>query len=114
MKQPHPKVTPADVDRVARRDFHTYDVAEVLGFLELYNDREPLRVRLAILKIAAGNREQLVYWIDAALLDYRDVLAAAEYPDYMRRVPSSGALPPEEEQRIIDSDWKQYQDWFNQ
>jgi hypothetical protein len=112
MKQPHPKVAAEDVERVARREFPTCDVVEVLGLVELYDDREPFRVRLAILKLAAGNIEQLMHWIDAALLDYRDVLAPAEYPGYLRRVPISGALPPEEEQGIIDNDWKQYQDWF--
>jgi hypothetical protein len=30
----------------------------------------------------------------------------------MKKVQHSGALPPEEEQRIIDLDWEQYQDWL--
>ena len=74
--------------------------------------REAHRVRLAALKLAAGNVEKLRYEIEGAKCDYRDVLAAAEYPSYMKRMSPSAALPTEEERRIIDADWKQYQDWL--
>jgi hypothetical protein len=52
--------------------------------------------------------------IEGAKSDYRDVLAAAEYPGYFRQVPGPGPgqVPADEEQRIIDADWKQYHDWF--
>lgn len=73
---------------------------------------EPHRVRLAALKLAAGSMERLRHEIEGAKRDYRDVLAPAEYPSYMKKVQHSGALPPEEEQRIIDLDWEQYQDWL--
>ena len=74
--------------------------------------REPERVRVAALKLASGNIERLRREVEAAKCDYRDVLVAAEYPDYFKLVPGPGEIPEEEEQRIIDADWKQYQDWF--
>ena len=74
--------------------------------------REPHRVRLAALKLAAGSIERLRSEIEGAKCDYRDALAYAEYPGYFKRVPRSGELPPKEEQRLIDADWKQYQDWL--
>ena len=115
-RQPTPNVTSADVERVVRRDFPVERVAEVLAMLGEYGtescQRETHRVRLAALKLAAGNIERLRYEIEGAKCDYRDVLGPAEYPGYCKRVPRAGALPPEEEQRIIDADWKQYQDWL--
>ena len=75
--------------------------------------RETDRVRLAVLKLAAGNMEKLRQGMETAKKDYRDVLAYAEYPGYMSRVPGPGARPPDEVRRIVDADWKQYQDWLS-
>jgi hypothetical protein len=54
-----PMVMPADVERIARRDFPAERVAEVLAMLNGYGNeswqREPDRVRLATLKLAAGS-----------------------------------------------------------
>jgi hypothetical protein len=114
--QPTPNVSSADVERIVRRDFPADRVAEVLGILNEYGQeswhREPDRVRLAVLKLASGSVERLRQEIDGAKCDYRDALAAAEYAGYLTKVPPSGALPAEEKQQIIDTDWKQYQDWF--
>ena len=114
--QPTPNVSSADVERVVRRDFPADRVAEVLALLGEYGTEswhsEPDRVRLAALKLASGSIEMLRQEIEVAKCDYRDVVVGAEYPDYLKRVPRSGALPPEQEQRIIDTDWRQYQDWL--
>jgi hypothetical protein len=114
--QPTPTVTNADVERIVRRDFPAARVEEVLAMLEEYGGeewhREAPRVRLAVLKLAEGRMDRLRYEIEGAKCDYRDVLSAAEYPGYCRRVPGPGKLPKKEEQRIIDADWKQYHDWF--
>ena len=114
--QPTPNVTSADVARIVSRDFPAGRADEVLAMVEEYGTErwhdEPHRVRLAVLKLAAGNIERLRREIEEAKRDYRDVLAPAEYPSYCRRVPGPGVVPPEEEQRIIDADWKQYQDWL--
>ena len=113
--QPIPNVTAADVERVVRRDFPADRVAEVRALLDEYGkekwEREPHRVRLAALKLAEGNVERLRGAIELAKRDFRDVVAPAEYPEYLRRVPRSGTLGAEE-RRVIDADWKQYQDWL--
>ncbi len=115
--QPTPKVTGADVGRVVCRDFPADNVKQVLSILGEYGveswHRESDRVRLAVLKLAAGNMERIRQGIEVAKRDYRDVLAAAEYPSYFLHVPLSGALPPDQEQRIIDTDWKQYREWLD-
>jgi hypothetical protein len=73
---------------------------------------KPTAFEFAALKLAAGSIERLRYEMEGAKCDYRDLLAAAEYPGYFKRVPGPGRSPVDEEQRIIDADWKQYQDWF--
>ncbi|MFN0059913.1 MAG: hypothetical protein ACKVX7_15760 [Planctomycetota bacterium] len=115
-EQPVPRVSDADVERVVRRDYATDRIPEVLAMLNEYGQerwqQEPARVRLAVLRLAAGNIARLRGEIESAKCDYRDVLAPAEYPNYFKRVSGVGSLPPAEEQRIIDADWKQYQDWL--
>jgi hypothetical protein len=114
--QPTPTVTGADVQRVVRRDFPADRVVEVLAMLDEYGaetwQREPHRVRLAALKLAAGDMKRLRYEIEGAKRDYRDVLGPAEYPGYTKRMFRIGKLAQHEQQRIIEADWKQYQDWL--
>lgn len=114
--QPHANVTQADLQRIVRRDFPADREAEVLAMLSEYGHekwhRERERVCAAILKLAAGSMEQLRVQVEAAKADYREVLGPAEYPGYEKRMFRMDRLPPEEQQRIIDADWKQYQDWF--
>src|SRR4051812_23774730 len=101
---------------IVRRQRQAPDRSSSVAMLDDYGretwQREPHRVRLAALKLAAGSVKRLRSQIEGAKCDYRDVLVAAEYPGYWKRVARSGALPPEEERRIIDADWEQYQDWL--
>ena len=114
--QPHPIVTAADVERIVRRDFPADRTVEVLALLDEYGEedwqREPDRVRLAALKLAAGDLERLRSEIEGAKRDYRDVLGPAEYPGYTQRMFRIAELPQDEQQRIIDADWSQYQEWL--
>ena len=116
MTQPTPQVSLADVERFVRRDFPGEAVADVLTALEEYGTedfhREKERVRLAVLKLASGSREKLRYEIEGAKCDYRDVLGPAEYPGYTKKMFRIDRLPEEEQKRLIDADWKQYQDWL--
>ena len=115
-EQPTPSVTHADVERVVRRDFPAGERAEVTKLLERYGTeswhRETDRVRLATLKLASGNIERLRREIEGAQVDYRDVLAAAEYPEYSKRVRGLSKLAADEIREIVATDWKQYQDWL--
>jgi hypothetical protein len=116
MTQPHPEVTSVDVERIVRRDFPAERVDEVLATLNEFGTkdwhRELDRVRMATLKLAAGNLEDLRGHVAAANMDYRDVLAEAQYPLYTKHWFHIKELPADEQQRIIDADWKQYQDWY--
>jgi hypothetical protein len=115
-EQPAPNVAAADVDRVVGRDYPAEQRSEVLGILQQYGIEkwhpEVDLVRLAVLKLAAGNVTQLHSHMEIAKIDYRDVLAAAEYPGYMKRDSVIDSLSPEERAEIIEDDWKQYQVWL--
>jgi len=75
--------------------------------------REHPRVQLAALKLAQGNFRRLRNYIDDAQRDYRDVLAAAEYPEYMKlSVSRISQLSRKERLLIINRDWEQYQRWL--
>ena len=106
--QPVPQVSSFDVERVARREFKN-DFTTVMALL---NDLETARIKLAVLKLADGSVEKLRSNIDSAKCDYRDVLAPAEYPEYCKRGFRVSEWPAEERSRIIESDWRQYEDWL--
>lgn len=114
--QPHANVTTADIERIVRRDFPADREREVLAMLNEYGtedwQREEERVRAAILKLSGGNMERLRGQVEAAKVDYREVLGPAEYPGYGKRWFRMDKLSLDEQQKIIDADWKQYQEWF--
>lgn len=116
LPQPHPDVSAADVERIVRRDFPPEQVHSVLAVLNEYGveewHREADRVRLAVLKLANRDSQQLRNWIGQAKMDYRDVLAPAEYPLYSKKWGRMDRMTEEEQKRIIDADWAQYQAWF--
>ena len=114
-KQLAPKVSRADVMRIVQRDFPQLPETDVLAVLDRYGtsdwQRERDRVQLAALKLANGDFDALREHVDVACSDYRDVLAAAEYPAYSRR----GWRTPfarGERAKISEADWSQYQTWL--
>ncbi len=114
--QPTPSVTAADVERVVRREFAPDQVSSVLAMLNEYGaeewQREPDRVRLAVLKLAKRNLQQVRYWLEQAKGDYRDVLGPAEYPLYGKKWGRMDRLSEEEQKKIVHSDWLQYERWL--
>jgi hypothetical protein len=111
-----PDVTAADVERVVRRDFPPDQVRNVLTMLSEYGvekwEREADRVRLAVLKLANRDLTQARNWIAQAKMDFRDVLSPAEYPLYSKKWGRMDRLTEEEQTKIIDADWAQYEKWF--
>jgi hypothetical protein len=121
LRQPIPSVTANDVERIVRRDYSETQIDSVMAVLKVYEEsasgrRERPRVQLATLKLADGHLEALRTCINTAVQDFRDVLGPAEYPEYSKQIAfRSQKTAPADEQRvqsIIDSDWKQYEDWL--
>jgi hypothetical protein len=105
------------VERIVRRDFPGEQFDSVMAVLNDYAagplPRECSRVELAALKLAQGDLDSLRHHIARAERDYRDVLAAAEYPEYMRAgMFQVRNLRRKEQQRIVSSDWDQYKAWL--
>jgi hypothetical protein len=114
--QPVPHVTAADIERVVHRDFPEAQVEDVLAILAEYGTeiwhKEKERVRLAALKLASGDLGKLRTAIDRAKLDYRDVLAPAEYPKFMQERIRLRRLRSRDRELIYTDDWQQYERWL--
>ncbi len=115
--QPIPDIKPEDIDRIVRRDFPESHYDAVLEILHEYGSekwhRDGWRVKAAVLKIANGKLHELRIAMDTAKRDYRDVLLAAEYPEYGRQtLYSARAFGRAEPDQVIDRDWDQYKAWL--
>ncbi|HXD41439.1 MAG TPA: hypothetical protein VN649_12790 [Ramlibacter sp.] len=68
-----------DVAAAAQAEFPGSDLPTVLAVLDLFgtepHEREKERVQLAILQLSGGSEDRLLYLVQAAKTDYRDVLA---------------------------------------
>ena len=113
MHQPVPDVSRFDVERIVHREFGDANASRALAILDEYksDSGSASRVQLAVLKLAAGDIVVLKREIETAKLDYRDVLAYAEYPRYTREI---GFHDVQEslKQVVIDDDWRQYDSWL--
>jgi hypothetical protein len=69
------------------------------------------RVRLAILKLAGKNLEQIQYYTLQACRDYRNILASAESPNQMAN-PYIRKNDPDRFAELVEEDKKQYRDWY--
>lgn len=88
------------------------EAQELLAQLQSYEEYEPPRVQLAILKLSNGDPAKLQGYIEAARLDYRDVLAWAEYPEQLRSGKTRYNTPLKEYEAILKADRQQYDDWL--
>ena len=74
------------------------------------------RVQLAVIKLSEGVRQKLADNIRAAIQDYRDVLAYAEFPKEMAAVHLFHFNMSADEQihakAILKSDREQYEAWL--
>jgi uncharacterized protein (TIGR02118 family) len=80
------------------------------------HEREPARVRLAILKLSGGQLARLAEMVVAAKRDYRDVLMWAEYPAEGQALwavaPDLSADQRAELERLRTEDRHQYEEWL--
>src|SRR5262245_5306302 len=112
-----PRVTRKDVLRVVRREFLADKRGTALELLDEYDPgpgcRGRARVQLAILKLSRGDIEQVRRYVRLAKVDFRDVIAPAEYPRFWE-VGFVGVdrMNPTEVRRLKRDDWRQYQAWL--
>ena len=70
------------------------------------------RTQLAVIKLSMGKFSKLEYFIDAAKVDWRDVLAWAEYPEELKN--PTWNMDVEEVKSIRARGRRQYLNWLNQ
>lgn len=108
------ELTPAFVEALVTRLFSLEVRAEAASVLAQYGtqsyEREEMRVRVAALKLSDGSIDRLRELIGSAKLDYRDVLAWAEYPEELRS--PTWRLSAAEQARIRTADRAQYLAWL--
>ena len=111
-EQPIPDVSSEDVDRILERDY-PQEAQEVLrNLIANFDVRDKERVALASLKIADGDLPRAEKALADAIEDSRDVIVAAEYPNYYRNVLRINDLPAEKLEKIYKEDWEQYSSWL--
>ncbi len=80
------------------------------------HEREIPRVRLAILRLSAGQLDRVREFVGFAKRDYRDVLMWAEYPEEGRSLwTASTRLSPEQQaelDEIRQRDQEQHAEWL--
>lgn len=92
-------------------DFTRRRVWKVLqGYGRESREREPERVRLAILKLAGSELRSVEKYTGYARDDYRTILAWAEHP----RQTQQWVMPDaDEKQRMIEADRSEYECWLH-
>ncbi|MFI4882529.1 MAG: hypothetical protein ACIAQU_08095 [Phycisphaerales bacterium JB064] len=75
-----------------------------------YNGNEQTRVWLAMIKLARGSMDELQSLASVAMVDYRDVIAMAEYPSAYRLMPETS---DEKLAAAKRADKTQYEAWLD-
>jgi hypothetical protein len=75
------------------------------------HEKETVRVRLDILKLAGTSLEDVKKWVGIAKKDYRDILASAEYPGEL--LAPTWRMPKDEVIKIQTTDRDQYKAWVS-
>lgn len=115
MEQKIPSISNDDINRIIKRDFPQLKPSEIEDVLKGYNsesERGKNRVYASILKLSNGNIKLIREYVEKANIDYRDVIALSEYPNYSEYA-FEDELPVQKKKQLIDDDWKQYEAWLD-
>ena len=74
------------------------------------HEREPYRVRLAVLKLSGPDIAAIKQWIKQAKEDFRDILSWAEYPRQSKTRPMPDGP---EKQKLLEADRQEYEQWLD-
>jgi hypothetical protein len=107
-----PDVTDTDVERIVRRDYPAELQAAIQDLIRGVEVLEKPRVVLACLKNANGDVKKLKSELEDASGWWREIISAAEYPNYTKKMFRIDTLSAEEKARIIGKDRDQYLAWL--
>ena len=111
-QEPASKVSHRKLERLMRRKFGIR-AGEVNQKFQRINSDSPNgknRFSAAILKLANRDFEKIDYYINLCNYDFRDVVAAAEYPERMRF--AFNKIAGWKKRQIYLDDWKTYSTWL--
>jgi len=114
MKQKTANATDTDVERIILRDFSKSDSKTAKLILSNYKAggaKEKNRVYVSALKLSAGDVDLLEKYVQRANVDYRDIIALSEYPNYTKYMLDD-EFSGKKKAKLIDDDWRQFQEWF--
>lgn len=75
-----------DVEARLAEVFAEEHLQQMRDELTRYDGKEAARVHLAIIHLSNGDPDELRRMVDVALIDYRDVLFWAEYPEEVEKM----------------------------
>lgn len=75
--------------------------------------REIFRVKVAILKVAGSNLEEITRATDIACCDYRDIMCMTEYPNQSGKWRLK-EKNPQKYKKLVQKDSDQYEIWINE
>lgn len=109
--QPTGKVTDALLERLVRREFgdRSSEVKQKLQKVESETPNSRNRISASILKLSEKNFDAIDHLIEVANIDFRDVIASAEYPGCLK---VGFDIPENRRKQIYLADWKQYSKWL--
>ncbi len=104
-------MTPEKLRAKIRQVFPAADPLAIQAQLDEYTGPEPLRVRMAIVKLCdEDRRDSPRHYVDTARQDHRDVLSWAEFPQQLR--PDWFSLSVTERAKVTKADRQQYARWL--
>jgi hypothetical protein len=84
---------------------------EAHEILAAYQDLEPDRVRLGILKASNGDLQEIIRLVDIAMHDWRDLLCIAEFPLSSKRW-GLREKDPERYDKVLEKEQGEYDQWL--
>lgn len=87
---------------------------QVIAILDSYgtenHEQEPIRLKLAILKLSGSDLKEIKKNTEFAKQDFRDILSWAEYP----RQSKNWSMPDDpKKQKLVDLDRAEYEKWLS-
>ncbi|MBN8216439.1 MAG: hypothetical protein J0L75_07330 [Spirochaetes bacterium] len=115
MDQKVPVFSIEDVNRIITREFPRESFDMVFSILMKYSGEGSkngrYRVWIDAIRNSSKNIERLRNQIEIAIIDYRDVISKAEYPEYTDKISFGGAVSKLFEKEVIQRDYVQYEKW---
>jgi hypothetical protein len=110
--EPVARISDKTIERLLLREFgdHASEVKEKFLHVKSDTPRGKNRISAAIVKLSNGDLDKIDHYIDLCNLDFRDVVAPAEYPRYT--TVAFNEIPRWKKGQFYLADWKEYSSWL--